>query len=134
MFTPMDISIHAPIVGCDGYCFNDDKGLYISIHAPIVGCDRTSHWLVDHHYNFNPRTHRGVRLYTHVTASRFLYFNPRTHRGVRLLPQKALCRTCNDFNPRTHRGVRLESSYSTLNVGLISIHAPIVGCDRANFA
>ena len=33
------ISIHAPIVGCDGTDGIDDYNELISIHAPIVGCD-----------------------------------------------------------------------------------------------
>ena len=34
------ISIHAPIVGCDGDEFHQKKSVIeISIHAPIVGCD-----------------------------------------------------------------------------------------------
>ena len=33
----------------------------ISIHAPIVGCDYSKSDWVDSLQNFNPRTHRGVR-------------------------------------------------------------------------
>ena len=33
----------------------------ISIHAPIVGCDGTLVYDDGVHKNFNPRTHRGVR-------------------------------------------------------------------------
>ena len=35
-----------------------------------------------------------------------------------------------NFNPRTHRGVRLRNSLSSFVTFLISIHAPIVGCDK----
>ena len=35
----------------------------ISIHAPIVGCDFSVFRLLNCPRNFNPRTHRGVRLY-----------------------------------------------------------------------
>ena len=33
------ISIHAPIVGCDATILEKDITSKISIHAPIVGCD-----------------------------------------------------------------------------------------------
>ena len=36
------ISIHAPIVGCDGERYQETAGQHISIHAPIVGCDKTA--------------------------------------------------------------------------------------------
>ena len=35
----IDISIHAPIVGCDLKNCEKDYEVEISIHAPIVGCD-----------------------------------------------------------------------------------------------
>ena len=106
-----------------------------------------SRWLE----NFNPRTHRGVRLYRAYSyplsfeisihapivgcdilhclkCHRFLYFNPRTHRGVRpFIDDKPY--STKDFNPRTHRGVRLFIYNYIRDVLDISIHAPIVGCD-----
>ena len=44
------ISIHAPIVGCDhdGEWF-DRCCMYISIHAPIVGCDKKKKENHSHH-------------------------------------------------------------------------------------
>ncbi len=102
---------------------------------------------------FNPRTHRGVRLYEQIGLFMIrLYFNPRTHRGVR--PMKCIhllfhvmdfnprthrgVRPCREvysptllyFNPRTHRGVRLCHLCFNKSHNIISIHAPIVGCDR----
>ena len=35
----INISIHAPIVGCDIKIVPQNKECKISIHAPIVGCD-----------------------------------------------------------------------------------------------
>ena len=58
-----NISIHAPIVGCD--LTIKELITYISrisIHAPIVGCDGGTENAVKVFQNFNPRTHRGVRL------------------------------------------------------------------------
>ena len=40
------------------------------------------------------------------------------------------CFTCSDFNPRTHRGVRHDLKLYPGNNIIISIHAPIVGCDE----
>ena len=63
-FTRFVISIHAPIVGCDVEPKGDvGKTLQISIHAPIVGCDYANINVWWYTTNFNPRTHRGVRLY-----------------------------------------------------------------------
>ena len=58
----LNISIHAPLTGCDeedefGYISCD-----ISIHAPLTGCD----WWRIYNYSvfkyFNPRTPYGMRL------------------------------------------------------------------------
>ena len=56
-----NISIHAPIVGCDAGIELPDPSKPISIHAPIVGCDGGRQGKAKHNDNFNPRTHRGVR-------------------------------------------------------------------------
>ena len=80
------ISIHAPIVGCDVSSLEVAENfgkfqsthpswgatkvsyfivlvIFISIHAPIVGCDEGYAVLErDSYTDFNPRTHRGVRL------------------------------------------------------------------------
>ena len=169
------ISIHAPIVGCDCFLFRFFlSSINISIHAPIVGCDICNREKSDKLFNFNPRTHRGVRRGTEKAVKVFQnfnprthrgvrqrqdarldahskisihapivgcdlppsvfngsnsYFNPRTHRGVRLGSKSPIRRIDFDFNPRTHRGVRHEALDIVLSWLLISIHAPIVGCD-----
>ena len=56
-----NISIHAPIVGCDFDIVKEQYDYDISIHAPIVGCDQSIHLHQIKMENFNPRTHRGVR-------------------------------------------------------------------------
>ena len=148
------ISIHAPIVGCDYSAYTDSNKKAISIHAPIVGCDLRSFWTLLRSFYFNPRTHRGVRqrcLYQRLISCKFQSthpswgatasdipssteadnFNPRTHRGVR--PKKrSKYSWWSNFNPRTHRGVRPCRLISSVTYSIISIHAPIVGCDRAN--
>ena len=57
------ISIHAPIVGCDVDPLQYAMSIQaISIHAPIVGCDSIVLGSGVPKVDFNPRTHRGVRL------------------------------------------------------------------------
>ena len=127
----------------------------ISIHAPIVGCDVKTGSNVFTIGYFNPRTHRGVRHKAKVNQLLFttisihapivgcdhnivyhllmaFYFNPRTHRGVRRNVFN-LFRLIPDFNPRTHRGVRPKSLKNGFGHNMISIHAPIVGCDVVQF-
>ena len=136
-----------PFIGAYRHTFLD-----ISIHAPIVGCDCLNARLYSLSPYFNPRTHRGVRLrirFLHHQA--ILHFNPRTHRGVRHEWNSVCCYSLSYFNPRTHRGVRPGSiwkmqtdinfnprthrgvrhfkKYGYIYGVSISIHAPIVGCD-----
>ena len=127
---PSVISIHAPIVGCDpseylttvlvqrfqsthpswGATLNQNGQIEvydISIHAPIVGCDKDLLKFFDDKINFNPRTHRGVRLGDNVLqfdADAFQSTHPSwgaTNRSYILNLE------ITNFNPRTHRGVRL---------------------------
>ena len=78
--------------------------------------------------NFNPRTHRGVRLEWSVDADWPDNFNPRTHRGVRLATKR--CLIFNDLFQSTHPswGATPHKVKESCPL-LISIHAPIVGCD-----
>ena len=77
-----------------------------------MGCDEEFNNARSHLLNFNPRTHRGVRRF--YTFPFYLFHNY--------------------FNPRTHRGVRLELIREDMERNLISIHAPIVGCDANTMA
>ncbi len=146
-------------MGCDFSIFSYFCSGSISIHAPIVGCDFEDFLIFDCKINFNPRTHRGVRLINGTTVYQSnTNFNPRTHRGVRhrkstvfthtvVLFQSthpswgatlrtahiALTRQSN-FNPRTHRGVRQQEITITACSADISIHAPIVGCDKSSLS
>ena len=122
-----------------------------------MGCDGEGKYDMDNALNFNPRTHRGVRLCvmepsidkdifqsTHpswgatlmllnfCSISLFQSTHPSwgatLHRSV--LPHLLHM----NFNPRTHRGVRLLTSPFLLSRETISIHAPIVGCDGKRVA
>ena len=124
------ISIHAPIVGCDAFAplNNDVSSSFqsthpswgatcslvtiettsgISIHAPIVGCDGGETIWITYHIIFQS-THPSWG----ATESSDILFA-----------------ITDDFNPRTHRGVRPSSRLTRAREFLISIHAPIVGCD-----
>ena len=81
----MDISIHAPIVGCDKRRVPSigPELIFQSTH-PSWGATCRKHADYADCNNFNPRTHRGVRpLPSPVAVYMLIYFNPRTHRGVR---------------------------------------------------
>ena len=102
---------------------------WISIHAPIVGCDWRLNWTVASHWNFNPRTHRGVRRGAVKGLKTLLEdFNPRTHRGVRQKKnlQKSLRKIFQSTHPSWGATAKAKITYQH---NYISIHAPIVGCD-----
>ena len=84
----------------------------ISIHAPIVGCDLFlfCNLHVQCSY-FNPRTHRGVRRYQQLDNSLLIVFQSTHPSWGATLNQIILMYFLFYFNPRTHRGVR-PSSYS----------------------
>ena len=103
-----EISIHAPLAGCDLFVANKQEKTKISIHAPLAGCDFTSC----------------------ACRSGFSDFNPRTPCGVR----QRQCRRAGfgrNFNPRTPCGVRRWATRQILSKKSISIHAPLAGCDDA---
>ena len=105
-------------------------GLKISIHAPIVGCDSTSSLGFYSYWYFNPRTHRGVRRnwkWNTWMLKEFQSTHPSWGATAGLWVSK---RRQRNFNPRTHRGVRLYIRHQQAQNQYISIHAPIVGCDR----
>ena len=128
-----NISIHAPLAGCDGgACAGRRAYVYfnprtpcrvrlfgsgsptsfgsISIHAPLAGCDDSAHYNEHWHYHFNPRTPCRVRHLRHSLNAATWHFNPRTPCRVR--PGQATP------PPRRQK---------------ISIHAPLAGCDEVFF-
>ena len=101
------ISIHAPLAGCDqARCIQPARSC-ISIHAPLAGCD--------------PSSPSGQPPCSD--------FNPRTPCGVRLVGQKSESLYIDDFNPRTPCGVRQAMRGVMRFADAISIHAPLAGCD-----
>ena len=122
----------------------------ISIHAPLAGCDMVVVSVLLSVRNFNPRTPCGVRQAPAARTLEQCHFNPRTPCGVRL--NRFHCsKHPTNFNPRSPCGVRLmfdfiylleEQFQSTHPLRgatgklarrefsrLISIHAPLAGCD-----
>ena len=150
------------------------EAVEISIHAPLAGCDAGVSDQVGAAIYFNPRTPCGVRPFCCRVPLRPRYFNPRTPCGVRprVVPVNvefprisihaplagcdhfATCPNANEhsFNPRTPCGVRQSTarpqnshcrfqsthplrgatrlSSSSTSVPPVSIHAPLAGCDR----
>ena len=78
----------------------------ISIHAPLTGCDKNVRKNRQSEKNFNPRTPYGMRHNYIFEKINERYFNPRTPYGMR----------------------HFEGDILTLVI-VISIHAPLTGCD-----
>ncbi len=106
----MDISIHAPLTGCD-YVDSQKWGGYtrISIHAPLTGCDTRKVARAAVHRKFQS-THpsRGATMApcTAFTISAFQSTHPSRGATVQRLhgnPKNTY------FNPRTPHGVRLRT-------------------------
>ena len=64
----------------------------ISIHAPLAGCDQSERPTCKRFLNFYPRTPSGVRLRPAALALGMLHFYPRTPSGVRRLVVPMLLR------------------------------------------
>ena len=125
----LEISIHAPLAGCDGIRipadhkrkdFNPrtpcgvrqsgDSGKimhsFISIHAPLAGCDNEAN-----------ATFAKQNISIHAPLA-----------GCDK-KQKDKDRNNKNFNPRTPCGVRHHPSKDRPKDAEISIHAPLAGCD-----
>ena len=69
VMTPVLFQSTHPSWGATGYDDWVARLQRISIHAPIVGCDQISLVLICKTFNFNPRTHRGVRHFLYLLLS-----------------------------------------------------------------
>ena len=100
----------------------------ISIHAPLAGCDQYPITIDPQKINFNPRTPCGVRHELVQSKGGGRYFNPRTPCGVRQSRRHFLI--CFPRFQSTHplRGATFPSFQPLLD-RVISIHAPLAGCD-----
>ena len=108
MGVPEPISIHAPLAGCDFNLVTDCHSFFISIHTPLAGCDlRSAH-----------------------QDSGTSYFNPRTPYGVRLTSGQTKAPEPTFQSTHPSRGATAGAELLAVP-GLISIHAPLAGCDLA---
>ena len=146
------ISIHAPLAGCDRHPRKLRKEKYISIHAPLAGCDVSIVGLRLLRRYFNPRTPCGVRpgwgngrgmrypISIHaplagcdiggvdLAVQSSLFQSTHPLRGATYHPPYSVLFPIN-FNPRTPCGVRRIILHILYYFLLISIHAPLAGCD-----
>ena len=79
----VEISIHAPLAGCDYWNTFFDHFDGISIHAPLAGCDQSNpgypwDWYISIHAPLAGCDDRGS-----CNSGSRRYFNPRTPYGVR---------------------------------------------------
>ena len=102
----IDISIHAPLAGCDAAKSGWRHLTEISIHAPLAGCDRLTAGRQWDSHNFNPRTPCGVR-----------------QKLPTLLNLSPLFQSTHPLRGATMQDFVISSSFK------ISIHAPLAGCD-----
>ena len=106
-----EISIHAPRVGCDVKELIGEGKSVISIHAPRVGCD-----LMRELESYADKEFQSTHPVWGATRTRSCRYGCSWH-----------------FNPRTPCGVRRKWIKTPDASSKISIHAPRVGCDLANW-
>ena len=101
----------------------------ISIHAPLTGCDAYRPDMRRTNQHFNPRTPHGVRLFgtENISQTRIISIHAPLTGCDRESCEKT--KQMFDFNPRTPHGVRLRQDGVKNSPRRISIHAPLTGCD-----
>ena len=98
-------------MGCDcKYRLLNQRTFLISIHAPIVGCDK-------------------IMM---INLTQMFDFNPRTHRGVRRMGTSEVLNVGKFQSTHPSWGATYFRAYNNVKFREISIHAPIVGCDMIN--
>ena len=142
-----------PLRGATNHQIRLKSRFFISIHAPLAGCDRPARRNRQSCAHFNPRTPCGVRPSRSCSRPSTTATFQSTHplRGATALHQREiviafpfqsthplrgatlggyrLILPILYFNPRTPCGVRLNTKDVTDYGSLISIHAPLAGCD-----
>ena len=145
-----------PLRGATPVAVNLSVARLISIHAPLAGCDASHRRDNARHGYFNPRTPCGVRRRSGGASARCARFQS-THplRGA-TPPGRDDMVSGRHFNPRTPCGVRLyyifrgqkraifqsthplrgatRQKQRAINANVISIHAPLAGCDAKSAA
>ena len=152
IITDAYISIHAPLAGCD--TVSPDSGYdYLSFQSthPLRGATLPPLTTAPPPGYFNPRTPCGVRLKAALDSKLSTHFNPRTPCGVRPCTNAVIVRPSpfQSTHPlrgatqaaQGHRaGSKFQSTHplrgatgSFADLGhsvVISIHAPLAGCDK----
>ena len=125
------ISIHAPLAGCDTRTRSSSRKYrsFQSTH-PLRGATFSLNEFWQSKTHFNPRTPCGVRLnivlYITHTSVKFQSTHPlRGATGARANARAPR----ENFNPRTPCGVRRKDDMAKSKISVISIHAPLAGCD-----
>ena len=105
----VDISIHAPLAGCDSVDQRHGLGAAISIHAPLAGCDL-------------------LRISTTEATDAFQSTHPLRGATRRSESRRPLRQFQSTHPLRGATGERLIKGI----LAFISIHAPLAGCDHFN--
>ena len=127
-----DISIHAPLAGCDGsFVFPSPVHHRFQSTHPLRGATRRKKTFRRQAPNFNPRTPCGVRHGGLLCRFPRRDFNPRTPCGVRRRHFAVVFPPMGFQSTHPLRGATngLEGVDDSFD---ISIHAPLAGCDSKN--
>ena len=153
----IQISIHAPLAGCDlarsppspsepfqsthplrgataPVCIYQHSWRKISIHAPLAGCDNKNPSIQERYHRFqSTHTLRGATALGRVADPDQIDFNPRTPCGVRrvTLPVDDILPYISIHAPLAGCDLNLIVQPSKI---VISIHAPLAGCDQSCFS
>ena len=101
----------------------------ISINAPLAGCDHGDDGLEKALQNFNPRTPCGVRRQT-------CWMRPKSERFQSTHPLRGATKATEDIDREIAISIHAplagcdRASAHACGDNLISIHAPLAGCDR----
>ena len=101
-----------------------------------MGCDAIQLLWLPNSLNFNPHTHRGVRLLTSWSTFSFVTVFQSTH------PSWGATLHCKEVIPLVFSisihapivGCDVVCNKADITLTIISIHAPIVGCDNEEIA
>ena len=130
-----DISIHAPLAGCDVHLSALIRSAYwISIHAPLAGCD----------YDQQHKTHRKYNISIHAPLAGCDARPRRTRRVFDRFQSTHPLRGATHQYGRDYRGqdISIHAPLAGCDpvdldgltvLTIISIHAPLAGCDLQGF-
>ena len=127
------ISIHAPLTGCDTHLRQFVRTPFISIHAPLTGCDVGYRPSVRAAFYFNPRTPHGVRRQrcgSSIPHGQFQSTHP--SRGATLSASPLILPPIFQSTHPSRGATR--PGFSPGRIILISIHAPLTGCDSGRLS